>query len=107
MSRHNSGFDNAVVYQIKIKVFNTYDWNQPNVYASQSKPRTRADDLKQLGDMMTRRLYPCGSQVARFNELLSNIQNPSGKPNYGALDSIFKQCLSLVRVPLGVPTKTP
>lgn len=87
-------------------MLNTYDWNQPNVFASHSQPRSRADDLKQLGDMMTRRLYQCGSQLAKFNEHLSRIRNPTDKPNYGALESIFKECLALVRVPLGVPTKT-
>lgn len=97
-SRSNSGFDNAKLYaKIKNRIGvekKDYDWNKvPN----SSRP-ARPDDLRQMGDIMTRHIYACGTIVDTFKK---RVEVP-GEPLYGELIGYIQTCINYLDAPVTV-----
>lgn len=100
ISRFNSGFDNAALYeklknQIGVQQ-KEYDWNKvPNVSRA-----TRANDLRQLGIIMTRHIYRCGTTLDNFMKRVD--QDMPGEPPYGELMQDIQSCIKDLNEPVSV-----
>lgn len=80
-----------------------YDFDgNPEVYpkSAAGKRHTRADDLMQLGDIMSRNTsHECGDITELFKSVIRSMV-PNAEPDYKCLKGLIKKCMNIFEVPI-------